>query len=117
VLAVIDDEARGHRDAQDAHPVHFIFAGRHLLEGNFRIDRDSDGGEDVVVQILGDVAAEVGDARLVELALCAQFGDQFVFVEEKEPRENPERAHGDVVFALRLDASYGGEYVFEACTH
>ena len=57
----------------------------------------------------------IGDLRhaiLVQDPLRPQFRAKLVLVEEEDPRDQPQRAHGDVVLAARLHAADGGKTVF-----
>ena len=85
------------------------------FEGHVRVDRCGDGGEDVVVPVAGDVASDLWEAPLVERPLCAELGNELFFIEEEELREQPQRAHGNVVLAASLDPADRGEHVLKGC--
>jgi hypothetical protein len=108
VLAVIDDEAGVHGDMQHAHAVGCLGVVSRF-EPHLGIDRSREGGEDVILRIVDDVACQFGNAGLIEGALSTHFGDQLVFVEEKHLGNQAKWTHRNEVLATCLDASNGRE--------
>jgi len=94
VLAVVDEEPGRHGDVKLADP-HARPLVRDPDEPHLTVDRGRERGEDIAVRVVQNVGGQGGDARLVEYSLRTQLGSEFVLVEQEEPGNQPQGAHGD----------------------
>ena len=82
MLAVINDKLGGHRNMEESDAFAF-FAGAERFKSHLSINRGGNGGEDVAVAIIENVAGELWQPVFVQNPLGAEFGDEFFFVKQE----------------------------------
>lgn len=122
MLPVIDDESRGHRDMKKSCPkrtrLNGLMSRAEFLESNLSVHGGRDGGENVTVAIVRDVADHRGNAGLVQRTLVPKLRGNLAFLVEREDfGQESKWYHRDVKLPPGLDAADGGKCVFEAVAH
>ena len=102
MLSVVDDEGRRHRNRESANPFLGSAPARMRLESDFGVHRGRQCRKGVGSRVIDDVARHLRDARLVQGALSAHLRRKLVLVEQEDPRDQPQWAHGDVVLVPSL---------------
>lgn len=114
VLPVIDDEASAHRHMQQA-KAGILVGG--WLEVNVRINRGCQCGKDVTCWLFCQISRHLGHSGLVQCPLSPQFRGELFLVEQKDFRNELQRAHRHKILAPGLDAPNGWENILEGLIH
>ena len=101
MLAVIDDELGLHRHLEHAE----LVLAWDRLELDFGIDGYGEGGENVIVRVVENIAGDFRNSGLVEDALGTEFGGQVLLIENGDSLHHTQGPHGDVVLPPGLDAA------------
>ena len=112
VLSVIDDEAGLHRDTQKSH-LACVRIVTERLERDFCIDGGRDGRKNVRLRVVEDVLSHRWDAAFAQDPLGTLLWRQFFFVEDEDPRNQPQGAHRRVVVSPCLDAPNSWKYILK----
>ena len=113
VLAVIDDEARGHRHAKNADGAPRPFL-RCWLKNDGAVNGRRQRRENVLSRMVENVPSDLRHSCAVQLSLSPEFGLELLIVKNEELRQETERYHGRVVLPASLASAQRAELIGES---